>query len=232
MDASERLRVLYSCAVERKTSCGANPFCAPGSAPVFNPCGVAGGDAAEGSPGNGGDPPPGYKQGADGRELAELPGPKKIWKRGSHVNASWAVIANHGGEFFKWPVILQFALHPYMYELTMLLLRSGGYQYRLCRKIDGYEATEECFQKHPMEFAETYQYIDYCDSNNQYPPYNSNSGAFAPCSGHGHKIPAKDISVVSNLQHTLTCIPTTTSFPGTFLSDDSRLNGDEFSTDQ
>ena len=54
---------------------------------------------AEGTPGNGGDPPPGYKQGADGRVLAELPGPKKIWKRGSHVNASWAVIANHGGGY-------------------------------------------------------------------------------------------------------------------------------------
>ena len=51
-----------------------------------------------------------------------------------------------------------------------------------------------CFQ-HPMEFAETSQYIDYCDSKNQYPPYNTKSGAFAPCSGHGHKIPAKDISV-------------------------------------
>ena len=34
-------------------------------------------------------------------------------------NASWAVIANHG----------------------------GGYQYRLCRKIKGYEVTEECFQQ-------------------------------------------------------------------------------------
>ena len=25
------------CAVTRKASCGANPFCAPGSAPIFNP---------------------------------------------------------------------------------------------------------------------------------------------------------------------------------------------------
>lgn len=85
------------CAVTRKTSCGANPFCAPGSAPVFNPCGVAGGDSAEGAPGNGGNPPPGYKQGADGRTLAKLPGPKRTWRRGEHVNTSWAVIANHGG---------------------------------------------------------------------------------------------------------------------------------------
>jgi hypothetical protein len=91
-----------------------------GASPVFNPCGVAGGDVAEGAPGNGGDPPPGYKQGADGRALAELPAEvlspphpcfravatrsprvsgakegalrtqhKKVWLKGSSVNASW-----------------------------------------------------------------------------------------------------------------------------------------------
>ena len=37
--------------------------------------------------------------------------------------------------------------------------------------------------------------VEYCESKNQYPPYNQKSGAFAPCSGHGHQIPAKDISV-------------------------------------
>ena len=49
--------------------------------------------------------------------------------------------------------------------------------------------------RHPMEFAESHQYVEYCESKNQYPPYNQKSGAFAPCSGHGHQIPAKDISV-------------------------------------
>ena len=33
----------------------------------------------------------------------------------------------------------------------------------------------------------------YCDSKNQYPPYNDQSGAFSPCSRDGHTIPAKDI---------------------------------------
>ena len=73
------------CAVARKKTCGANPFCAPGSAPVFNPCGVAGGDVQPGAPGNGGNPPAGYKQGDDARLIPELPSPKKVWKKGSHV---------------------------------------------------------------------------------------------------------------------------------------------------
>ncbi len=68
-------------------------------------------------------------------------------------------------------------------------------QYRLCKNIEGYEATEECFQQHPLEFAESNQYIEYCDSKNQYPPYSAKSGPFSPCSGQGHKIPAMDISV-------------------------------------
>ena len=32
-------------------------------------------------------------------------------------------------------------------------------RYRLCRKIDGYEATEECFQKTPLEFDRTKQML-------------------------------------------------------------------------
>lgn len=186
------------CAVTRKTSCGANPFCAPGSAPVFNPCGVAGGDTAEGAPGNGGDPPPGYRQGTDGRTLAELPGPKRSWKRGAHVNASWSVIANHGGgcESPRPPLrALPCSSPDQLSQMIMPVPLSLADQYRLCKKIEGYEATEECFQQHPVEFAETSQYIEYCDSKNQYPPYSAKSGAFAPCSAQGHKIPATDISV-------------------------------------
>jgi len=99
----------------------------------MNPCGIAGGDIVRGKPGNGGDPPPGYKQGFHGDQMPELEGAR--WKRtyqpGQVVDMSWAVVANHG----------------------------GGYQYRLCPK--NATLTEECFQKTPLEFVGDKQYIQY-----------------------------------------------------------------------
>jgi len=110
-----------------------NPWCAPGSAPVMSPCGVAGGDKVQGAPGNGGDAPPGYSLGHDGAALPPLKGIKpRVWKIGEAVDASWTIVANHG----------------------------GGYQYRLCPKNS--PQTEECFQSTPLEFVGDESYIQYC----------------------------------------------------------------------
>jgi hypothetical protein len=114
--------------------CGINPWCAPGSAPIMNPCGIAAGDTVQGDPGNGGDAPPGYRVGYKGTDLPPLAGwPQRKWKVGDEVDASWAIVANHG----------------------------GGYQYRLCSKDK--EQTEACFQASPIEFVGDEQYIQYCD---------------------------------------------------------------------
>eukprot|EP00656_Telonema_subtile_P058353 TRINITY_DN9861_c0_g1_i1.p1 TRINITY_DN9861_c0_g1~~TRINITY_DN9861_c0_g1_i1.p1 ORF type:complete len:290 (-),score=43.71 TRINITY_DN9861_c0_g1_i1:321-1190(-) len=58
-----------------------------------------------------------------GFDMFELPATvPTVWRRGATVEVGFALEANHG----------------------------GGYQYRLC-STDG-EVTEECFQKHPLDF--------------------------------------------------------------------------------
>eukprot|EP00660_Eupelagonema_oceanica_P014652 gene14652-3843_t len=49
--------------------CTVNPWCAPGSAPVFDPCGVAGGGFQPGKNGNGGVPPDFHVQGDKGSDI-------------------------------------------------------------------------------------------------------------------------------------------------------------------
>ena len=53
------------------------------------------------------------------------------------VEASWAIYANHG----------------------------GGYGYRLCKKAEGNELTEECFQQNHLNFATDTTEIRYTKSN-------------------------------------------------------------------
>lgn len=115
----------------REKECGINPWCAPGSAPVESPCGLAGGDKRSGAAGAGGHPPAGSKQGDDASDLPELKGKKAIWKAGGTAEVSWAIIANHG----------------------------GGYQFRLCPKQA--RPSEECFQKTPLEFEGNESYIQW-----------------------------------------------------------------------
>eukprot|EP00664_Eupelagonemidae_sp_cell27_P003185 gene3186-939_t len=79
------------------------PWRTPGDAPVTDPCGLAGGWYTPGTKGNGGDAPPGAKQGAAGSELPKLLR-RTEWVAGSTAEVAWAIYANHG----------------------------GGYQYRLC----------------------------------------------------------------------------------------------------
>jgi hypothetical protein len=101
-----------------------NPWRAPGTAPVFDPCGRAGG-------GNTGAPGPGAafftntsvnRQGDLGsRVLPARPG--TTWRAGSVVEAKWSIRANHG----------------------------GGWQYRLCARSE--PLTEACLQRTPLAFT-------------------------------------------------------------------------------
>lgn len=80
-----------------------HPWRYPGSAPVENACGIAGGWYTTGAAGNGGDAPPGVPQGTLATDLAKLLD-ETVWIAGSIVDVAWGITANHG----------------------------GGYQYRLC----------------------------------------------------------------------------------------------------
>lgn len=110
-----------------------HPWRAPGSAPVADPCGMAGGTA----PSHGGG-------GADavftntslarfgqlGSEVLPYAPSGTVWLAGSSVEVGWAIRYNHG----------------------------GGYQYRLCPKPAAGEAlTEACFQRTPLAFDRTKQ---------------------------------------------------------------------------
>ena len=117
--------------VNRDAECGAvddyyyySPWRAPGSAPVFDPCGMAGGHK----------PPQGgfggiyvntthAKLGDRGTEVLPESASKVIWAAGSVYEVTWTIEANHG----------------------------GGYQYRLAPKTE--QLTEELFQKIPLEFV-------------------------------------------------------------------------------
>lgn len=79
------------------------PWRAPGSAPMEDPCGLAGGWYTEGKPLDGARPPFGIPQGKKGSELPKLL-KETIWVAGSTVEVAFGILANHG----------------------------GGYQYRLC----------------------------------------------------------------------------------------------------
>ena len=62
---------------------------------------------------------------------------KATWKIGSAVDVEWSIYANHG----------------------------GGYSYRLCKKVQGKDATEECFQRTPLDFASDSTTIKYYDGS-------------------------------------------------------------------
>lgn len=100
------------------------PWRAPGTAPVRGSgCGVAGGSPFVNMTGNGGVPPPGVAQGADGLTLPAKPPTQ--WLRGGVADVAWAMLANHG----------------------------GGYSWRLCPVAGEGAVNEACFQRHPLRFA-------------------------------------------------------------------------------
>lgn len=110
------------------------PWRAPGRAPVFSPCGIAGGnpngcggsDVCVECDEDGHCAGGGYANGPDMRTLNQ--GIVTHWPRGGVVEVGWSMAANHG----------------------------GGYSYRLCRRPedgDLMKATEECFQSMPLDFV-------------------------------------------------------------------------------
>merc|ERR1711988_1738430 len=114
-----------------------NPWRAPGSAPVENPCGLNGGGYMPGPHGTGGEAFFGFLQGWKGTEVSPLL-KETTWIAGSTVQVAWGITANHG----------------------------GGYQYRLCRlRNKGINITEqvseECFQQTPLEFVGDKQWIQF-----------------------------------------------------------------------
>merc|ERR1719348_343382 len=120
-----------------------HPWMSPGSAPVFTPCGAAGGNpygCPEGSqPGPGADCGQPYGGAFAYGPKAEDYGFQDVvttaWTAGQKALVGWGQIANHG----------------------------GGYQYRLCKvPEEGKSAlTEECFQKLPLDFVSDMQWVQF-----------------------------------------------------------------------
>lgn len=102
-----------------------NPWRAPGYAPVFDPCGMAGGTPPQNAgPGEAKfAPTPWAKQGDLGSKVLAKGTATATWSAGADVEVSWAIRYNHG----------------------------GGYQYRLCPASE--PLTEECFKKTPLAFS-------------------------------------------------------------------------------
>lgn len=103
-----------------------NPWRAPGSAPVVDPCGQAGGKYKE-TPVGGDSVYTDTYMASMGDMGSKLPptnvSDQPTWVIGSQVRVAWGMRYNHG----------------------------GGYQYRLCPADE--ETTEECFQKMPLDFV-------------------------------------------------------------------------------
>jgi len=114
-----------------------NPWMAPGSAPVFSPCGIEGGNpfGCGDVEDDGECPGGGSSRGRDARDISWVEAVDTIWERGSNAEVGWAILANHG----------------------------GGYSYRLCKVgVDGPGGvTEECFQKTPLKFASEDSWVQY-----------------------------------------------------------------------
>ena len=121
-----------------------HPWHAPGTAPIYSPCGTAGGmpngcnDDGEGEFGDccGSDGKCGSWAFGPNAENVEWPDmPITEWTAGSSQEVAWYVGPNH----------------------------AGGYQYRLCKMPEGGvgELTEECFQQNPLEFDGKDQWINY-----------------------------------------------------------------------
>merc|ERR1719289_709974 len=109
-----------------------NPWRAPGSAPTIDACGLAGGTPWAGNVAEWGE----YVNttfATHGDRGSHLPEVPNgvVWRPGTTVEVTWQITANHG----------------------------GGYQYRLCPATE--PLTEECFQKHPLDFNTTAQQLQF-----------------------------------------------------------------------
>jgi len=114
-----------------------NPWRAPGTAgmgnPNFQPCGINSGGAASFS--NPETTAKDVPKAGPGTALPKI-GHGPVWTRGTTVEVSWAIYANH----------------------------AGGYSYRICKlSADGSAPTEECFQHTPLDFIGNQTEIRYTD---------------------------------------------------------------------
>lgn len=110
--------------------CLEHPWGAPGTAPIYSPCGHDGGNplgCPEGNLGQDGCAAGGYGHGPDAREWYQSrPKMQTTWAAGTVVPITWGITANHG----------------------------GGYSFRLCKKTASYlDLSEECFQQGSLEFV-------------------------------------------------------------------------------
>lgn len=108
-----------------------NPWRAPGQAPVADPCGMAGGTPWKAEVGEAGvyTATKYAHHGMKGSLLKALVNglPPTVWKIGGEAEVTWQLENNHG----------------------------GGYSYRLCPADE--PLTEECFQKHQLDFVQDQQ---------------------------------------------------------------------------
>jgi len=121
-----------------------NPWRAPGSAPVSDACGLAGGSYSRQSGAEAGDyTQTKYAQHGDvgTQVLKEIPGlVAPVYKRGGTAEVVWSIRNNHG----------------------------GGYQYRLCPTPSNFtHLTEKCFQQNPLDFVQDEQSIVFPNGTTQ-----------------------------------------------------------------
>jgi hypothetical protein len=136
-----------------------NPWRAPGTAgrgnSQFEPCGINSGakDTPTEKVPNPQTTSHDVPKSGPGTALKPV-GAGPTWKRGTVVDVSWALYANHG----------------------------GGYSYRLCKKsADGSPVTEACFQQNPLKFVGNTTTIRYGDNSRpafQIPAVTTSVGTF------------------------------------------------------
>lgn len=125
-----------------------NPWRAPGNAPVADACGLAGGWPW----GNNGAEAGNYVNTTNakhGQNGTTLPEMPTgvVWEIGAEAEVSWQVRNNHG----------------------------GGYSYRLCPASEN--LTEECFQRHPLDFQGSLSTLLFSDGSRvSYKPTLVNEG--------------------------------------------------------
>lgn len=100
-----------------------HPWRAPGHAPVWDACGMAGGTTKEVFNAGAYNSTKFAKQGDLGSVVLKARPSGTVWKRGEVAKARWQMTAQHG----------------------------GGYQFRLCSADQA--LTEACFQAMPLQFA-------------------------------------------------------------------------------
>jgi len=110
-----------------------NPWRAPGKAPIFDPCGMAGGRWTETFNAAAFNTTTFAKMGDLGSDVLKARPTGTVWTKGGVAATRWTMTANHG----------------------------GGYLFRLCPANE--PLTEECFQKTPLKFASEKSVLRFAD---------------------------------------------------------------------